>query len=122
VLDIAAGGGRLGASGIAPDADLIAVHLATENIGSVVNLGTSVTVFEALHFLDEAAGDRPLVINMSVGSHGDAHAGVSLLEQAIDHLGHQEHELGFPSAGMSRNPFQLGRGRGRSGHGVVSLK
>jgi len=86
VLDIAAGNGSVGATGIAPESDLIAVHLATDKFNDLMGLGTSVRVFDALHFLDNIAGLQPLVINMSVGSHGDAHAGRSLIEQAIDHL------------------------------------
>jgi subtilisin family serine protease len=86
VLDIAAGNGSVGEAGIAPNADLIAVHLATNKFKDLMGLGDSVRVFDAIHFLDTEGGEQPLVINMSVGSHGDAHAGVSLIEQAIDSL------------------------------------
>ena len=86
VLDIAAGNGSVGDSGVAPGADLIAVHLATGAPRDLLGLGTSVRVFDAIHFINDMAGDRPLVINMSVGSHTEAHLGKSLVEQAIDHL------------------------------------
>lgn len=86
VLDIAAGNGTVGRPGMAPDCDLLAVHLSTERTSHMIDLGTSVSVFDAIHFLHTMAGECPLVINMSVGSHGDAHAGVSLIEQAIDQL------------------------------------
>lgn len=86
VLDIAAGNGSVGESGIAPEADLIGVHLATDKFKDLMGLGDSVRVFDAIHFLDQTAGNQPLVVNMSVGSHGDSHTGLSLIEQAIDHL------------------------------------
>ncbi len=86
VLDIAAGNGSVGPKGAAPGSDLIGVHLASDKKGDIVSLGTSITVFNALHFLDNAAAEQPLVVNMSVGSHGDAHAGLSLIEQAIDYI------------------------------------
>jgi hypothetical protein len=86
VMDIAAGNGTVGASGMAPEAQLLAVHLATDNFKDLMGLGSSVRVFEAIHFLDTMAGVQPLAINLSVGSHGDAHTGLSLIEQAIDQL------------------------------------
>ncbi len=86
VLDIAAGNGFVGVSGVAPAAEIIAVHLATKEFKDLMGLGESSRVFDAIHFLDKTAGNQPLVINMSVGSHGDAHMGLSLIEQAIDHL------------------------------------
>ncbi len=86
VLDIAAGNGTVGKKGLAPESDLIAVHLTTDKFGDLMGLGTSVRVFDAIHFLDNMAGKQAMVINMSVGSHGDAHLGLSLIEQAIDHL------------------------------------
>lgn len=86
VLDIAAGNGSVGARGIAPSSDLLAVHLSTSVSGGLLGLGISVRVFDALHQLHEMALESPLVINISVGSHGDAHLGRSLIEQAIDHL------------------------------------
>jgi subtilisin family serine protease len=86
VLDIAAGNGAVGLSGIAPQACLIAVHLSTGTPNDLMGLGTSARVFDAIHFLDYTAGNMPLVVNMSMGGHGDAHEGLSLIEQAIDQL------------------------------------
>jgi len=86
VLDIAAGNGAVGVPGVAPDADLIGVHLATEKFKDLMGLGESSRVFDAIHFMDEIANTQALVINLSVGSHGDAHMGRSLIEQAIDYL------------------------------------
>ena len=83
VTDIAAGNGAIGPSGIAPAADLVFVHLAsrTSRYGT---LGDSVRILEAIHFIDSIAGDRPLAINLSVGRHGGAHDGNSLVEQGMD--------------------------------------
>ncbi len=86
VMDIAAGNGTIGFSGIAPQADILLVHLATEKFKDLMGLGDSSRVFDAIHFMDKATGNQPLVINLSVGSHGDAHKGLSLIEQAIDKL------------------------------------
>lgn len=86
VLDIAAGNSSAGQQGMAPEARLLGVHLGTRSMGDLEALGDSVRVFDALHFLDHAAGSSPLVINMSVGSHGDSHTGLSLIELAIDTL------------------------------------
>lgn len=86
VLDIAAGNGAVGMCGIAPQAHLIAVQLSTGAENDLMGLGTSCRAFDALHFLDYTAGNMPLVTNLSMGGHGDAHWGRSMIEQAIDQL------------------------------------
>lgn len=86
VLDIAAGsGGNDGMPGVAPEADLVFVHLArTTEVLSPGNLGDSASVLEALDFVFTTAGDRPCVVNMSVGAHGGPHDGSTLVEVGID--------------------------------------
>ncbi|MDN3638810.1 S8 family peptidase [Simiduia curdlanivorans] len=86
VLDIAAGNGLGGSmSGVAPEADLVFVHLAhTANILGRENLGDSASVLEALDYVFSLAGDRPCVINMSVGAHGGPHDGSTCVEAGID--------------------------------------
>lgn len=85
VMDIAAGNGRAGGpSGIAPEADLIFVHLATEGTGGLATLGDSVTLLEAVDFIANLAGERPWVINCSMGRHGGPHDGSTLVEQGLD--------------------------------------
>lgn len=86
VLDIAAGSVRDdGMCGVAPDADLIGVHLAhTIEVVGTGNLGESASLLEALDFVFTTAGDRPAVVNMSVGAQGGSHDGRSLVEQGID--------------------------------------
>ena len=86
VLDIAAGNGTIGTSSNAPQADIIAVHLSAGNIGALSSLGDSVRILEAIDFIADMAGDRPLVINMSVGKHGGPHNGKTLVEQGMDNF------------------------------------
>jgi subtilisin family serine protease len=95
VLDIAAGSARDdGMTGVAPDSDLLGVHLAhTVDVLGTGNLGNSVSVFEGLHWVFSVVGDRPCVVNMSVGAQGGSHDGMSLVEQGIDEairLGRQQ--------------------------------
>jgi len=83
VMGIAAGNGRAGGpQGIAPDARLIFVHLGP----GVGDLGNSVDLLEAIDFVLRSAGERPVVINMSIGRHAGPHDGTLLIERAIDWL------------------------------------
>lgn len=83
VLGIAAGNGRAGGpAGVAPEADLLFVHLGSGG----EDLGSSIELLEGIDFACRAAGDRPLVINMSLGRHAGPHDGTLLIERAIDWL------------------------------------
>ncbi len=87
VLSIAAGGGGNGGPlGMAPDADLVFVHLSTERTEARANLGDSVTMLEGLDFVDKLAGARPCVVNTSVGRCAGPHDGSTLVERAMDHV------------------------------------
>ncbi|MFH6991254.1 S8 family serine peptidase [Flavobacterium sp. FlaQc-48] len=87
VLGIACGNGAVAAKSFAPNVPIIAVDLGLNNInGSNLSLGDSVKTCEGLHFCTVTAYQRPLVINMSLGGHGDAHTGQTLLEQVIDYI------------------------------------
>ena len=88
VMDIAAGNGRCEGTpvGMAPDAHLVFVHLAARTTPLLCDLGDSVRVLEAFYFVQETAGDRPWVVNMSLGRTGGDHTGRSLVERAIDHV------------------------------------
>lgn len=83
VADIAAGRPRVGRGGVAPGATIAFVHLATEVTGPR-SIANSVSLLEAIDFLSRHAGDRPCVINMSLGSHAGPHDGTTLVEQALD--------------------------------------
>lgn len=83
VLGIAAGNGRAGGpSGVAPDADLVFVHLGSGG----EDLGSSIELLEGIDFACRVAGSRPLVVNMSLGRHAGPHDGTLLIERAIDWL------------------------------------
>jgi outer membrane protein OmpA-like peptidoglycan-associated protein/subtilisin family serine protease len=87
VLGIAAGNGRGGGPlGIAPEAELIFVQLGRPGWDRAGPLGDSSHLLDALHFIVSEAGQRPLVINMSIGRHAGPHDGSTLVEQAIDWL------------------------------------
>jgi subtilisin family serine protease len=93
VMDIAAGNGR-GSSvpGVAPQAELIFVELAASDVpwtgAGVVDatFGDSVQLLEAVQFIFERAGDRPCVVNLSLGTNGGPHDGSTLVEQGLDLL------------------------------------
>ncbi len=84
VLDIAAGNGSVGDEGNAPSSYLVAVHLGTSKAAETFSLGDQSRLLESVDFMHTVAQEKPLVINLSVGSHGDAHRGMTLVEQAFD--------------------------------------
>ena len=85
VADIAAGTPRKDAEGgLAPEAELVFVHLSAGPLAGLADLGDSVRIIEAIDFIDKIAGDRPVVINMSMGRMGGSKCGCSLVEQALD--------------------------------------
>lgn len=87
VLGIACGNGAVATKSFAPNVPITAVDLGLNNInGSNLSLGDSVKTSHGLHFCTATADKMPLVINMSLGGHGDAHTGETLLEQIIDHI------------------------------------
>lgn len=93
VMDIAAGNGLgTGQAGVAPKATLIFVEAATADIAwqgpETVNqaFGDSVQLLEAVRFIFDQAGDRPCVVNLSLGTNGGPHDGSSLVEQGLDAL------------------------------------
>ena len=93
VMDIAAGNGRgTGTPGVAPKADLIFVHISTSDLPWQgpdllgASFGDSVQLLEAITYIFDTAGDRPCVINISLGTNGGPHDGSTLVEQGIDAL------------------------------------
>jgi hypothetical protein len=72
------------AASTAPWAELAFVHLATRGNKGIGNLGERGRIPEAMHYLDHLAGDRPLVINLSIGKTGGPHDGKTLVELAMD--------------------------------------
>ncbi len=87
VLGIACGNGSIASKSYAPNCSIIAVDMGSNLVnGSNLSLGDSVKLIEGLDFILTEARNRPVVINMSLGGHGDAHTGQTLVEQAIDNL------------------------------------
>lgn len=85
VASIAAGNGRgCGLMGVAPETRLVFVHLSTWDRTELARLGDSVTLLEAVHFIVRAAEERPWVINLSMGRHGEHHDGLTPAEQGLD--------------------------------------
>lgn len=69
--------------GVAPEADLIVVRLASGQV-----LGNSTNLVHALNYVfnHPAAAGKPIVINISLGDNLGAHDGTSLVERTIDAL------------------------------------
>lgn len=119
--DIAAGNGRAQGSpmGIAPEADIIFVHLAARGLGGLANLGDSSRILEALNFIFRQAQDKPAVVNISMGRHGGPHDGESLVEEAMDALLVESHGCAivqsvgnyYASRAHASGQLQLGRER-----------
>jgi subtilisin family serine protease len=93
VMDIAAGSGRgSGVPGVAPKATIIFVQLSTDDIpwtgeaSLSTKLGDSVHLVEALDWIFRTAGNRPCVVNVSLGTNGGPHDGSTPFEQALDAL------------------------------------
>jgi hypothetical protein len=93
VMDIAAGsGGGSGQAGVAPKATIVFAEAATADIAwqgpGTVNqaFGDSVQLLEAVRFCFDRAGNRPCVVNLSLGTNGGPHDGTSLVEQGLDAL------------------------------------
>jgi len=76
----------------APGSAIIFVDPATTDIPrtgqNVVhyNFGDSAQLLEAVSFIFTSAGDRPCVVNISLGMHGGPHDGSTLVEEGIDAL------------------------------------
>lgn len=87
VLDLAAGNGRAGGPvGLAPEADLVFVHLSDRGTSGLANLGDSGRILEAVDFVARTAAGGPWVVNLSVGRCGGPHDGCTLTELALDAL------------------------------------
>jgi subtilisin family serine protease len=86
VMGIACANGRSGQKGIAPEAEIIFVHLGSSNTDGRFNLGDSGRLLEAIDFIRQTAGEKPLAINISAGKHGGPHDGCTLVEMCIDHF------------------------------------
>jgi predicted acylesterase/phospholipase RssA/subtilisin family serine protease len=84
VTSIAAGSGRY--PGVAPNADIVFVHLRGSDTHPQDTLGDSVRLLEAVDFMFHYAANRPMVVNLSLGNTGGAKDGQSPVEMGLDAL------------------------------------
>lgn len=111
VMGIAAGSSDKFA-GVAPQADLIFVHLGKAANPSGANLspadeelksfGSSWNLFTAVLYILERAGQRPVVINISQGMNGGPHDGTTIIETLFDTVLRQKGRAIVIAAGNSR--------------------
>lgn len=73
-----------GAPGLAPQAGLIFVDLTTRTAEGPKPLGASTDLIEGCDCILRMAGNRPVVINASLGRQAGQHDGLTLTEQALD--------------------------------------
>ncbi|UUL84064.1 S8 family serine peptidase [Sphingomonas qomolangmaensis] len=73
-----------GLAGLASDADLIFVDLTTRTPQGPQPLGDSTDLIEGCDLVLRVAGDRPVVLNASLGRQAGQHDGQTLTEQALD--------------------------------------
>ncbi|MBO3697356.1 S8 family serine peptidase [Roseivirga sp. E12] len=106
VTDIAAGNGKIGSPGVAPNADIVFVDVNTydyrEDLGT---FGNSANLLEAVDYIFQYADKhcKKAVINISMGTYGGPHDGTTLVEQAFDHyLSYSKDKAIIISAGNSR--------------------
>jgi predicted acylesterase/phospholipase RssA/subtilisin family serine protease len=84
VTSIAAGSGRY--HGVAPNADIVFVHLRGSDTHPQDTLGDSVRLLEAVDFIFRYTGTQPTVVNLSLGNTGGAKDGSSPVELGLDAL------------------------------------
>jgi subtilisin family serine protease len=87
VADIAVGNGRAPGSspGVAPEAELLFVHLRGDDTRPEDDLTDSVRLLEGVRWAVDVGG-VPLVVHMSLGRTGGSHDASPLVVQALDHL------------------------------------
>jgi predicted acylesterase/phospholipase RssA len=84
VTSIAAGSGRY--RGVAPNADIVFVHLRGSDTHPQDTLGDSVRLLEAVDFIFRYTKNTPTVVNLSLGNTGGAKDGLSPVELGLDGL------------------------------------
>jgi subtilisin family serine protease len=87
VMDIAAGNGKslMGFEGIAPKADIVFVQLPPLDIDEP-GPALDKHIVDAVAYIFDKAGTKPVVVNISYGGHSGPHDGTSDWESAIDSM------------------------------------
>ncbi len=80
---VAAGNGSANRrnTGVAPDADIVAVRLGSSKKGSLEN---GYVIGAACAWIDSIAGTQPVVISCSYGGHSGGHDGAKIVERQLD--------------------------------------
>lgn len=87
VAAIAVGNNRAGSPpGVAPEADILFVHLKGDDTRAQDSLGDSARILEAVDWCMQYAAGRPLVVHMSLGRTGGPHDDSPLVVRALDHV------------------------------------
>jgi subtilisin family serine protease len=93
VMDIAAGNGiATTVKGIAPEATLIFIEASSTPAPSpdseprTQDFSESVQLLDGVRAIFDWAGNRPCVVNISLGANGGPHDGSSLVEQGLDSM------------------------------------
>lgn len=105
VMDIAAGNGRgTGSPGVAPEADIIFVQLASGDYDQEQSFGNSRRLVEAVDYIFDKAQSlgKQCVVNLSLGTHGGPHDGSTPAERAFETLLQTSGRAIVISAGNSR--------------------
>lgn len=85
VMDIAAGSGSaFNVRGVAPTADIIFVDLFSQSFEDHESIGDSDFLLHAIKYIFNKAGQRPVVINVSLNFDGGPHDGTSPVEKGIE--------------------------------------
>ena len=86
VADILAGNRREPGSevGLASASDIIFVHLGSQRLGELANLGDSVTLLEGLDFIRRRVVGQSCVMHLSIGKTCGDHLGKTPVERAVD--------------------------------------
>lgn len=92
------------------DADILFVQLPQDAIDDLSGGWLTAYLVDALAWLEEQAGDRPMVVNLSVGTHAGPHDGSSLLERELERV-----------AARRAVVLAAGNAAGRRGHATATL-
>ena len=92
------------------DADILFVQLPQDAIDDLSGGWLTAYLVDALAWLEEQAGDRPMVVNLSVGTHAGPHDGSSLLERALERVAERRALV-----------LAAGNAAGRRGHAAATL-
>lgn len=117
VLGVAAGRGVDACpAGVAPGADLAFVHLRSD---ALVADGDAIDVFDGVCSIFECAGERPAVVNLSIGDNSGPHDGSTIFDQALEATLAKPGRAITVAAGNARDGHRHATGQVRPGFPAV---